>query len=241
MKTLLLASLLLLAPAFAQAEEAKTPAPNPPNPETVDISDLEQDYWRPNKDELEVVQNRRFEKAGRFELAAQYGIYQGEDFKNSRAVGVAASYNISNRWFVEGSYLNISSSDNDFVGSLRQRFNFRPDFNYERSQALLQVGWVPIYAKFSLLGEKISHFELYLAAGGGVTKTVANRFTGAFTVGNKFFITDHLLFRLEWRMTRYTDRIETTQGSTSIDKGGPGYFEQGERKNNIVFGLGWMF
>jgi len=249
MKSLLLASLLVFA-SPAQGEEAKqaapaaTPAEAPvatPNPEAVDISDLEQDYWRPNKDELEVVQNRRFEKKGRFELAVQYGLLQGEDFENSSSFGFAGTYNISNMWFAEASHHRFSSSDNQFLKSLRNQYGFTPNYNREVSQSALQIGWVPIYAKFSLLGKKISHFELYLAAGPGITKTLENHLSGHFTVGNKFYITENLLFRIEWRMTRYKDKVRANSGAFSTANNGPGFVEQTETTHNIIFGLGWMF
>jgi outer membrane beta-barrel protein len=251
MKSLLLASLIFFANAAAQAAEAPAAAPAPsapapaaapaPNAETVDISDLEEDYWRPNKDELEVVQNRRFQKAGRFEVAAHYGLLQGQDFENENSYGGSLTYNFSDELFLEASHHRFSSEDNDFVKAIGARYGFRPDFNREVHQTALQVGWTPIYAKFSLLGRKISHFELHLAAGPGITRTIANRFSAHFTIGEKFYLTEHLLFRLEWRMSTYNDKIITTQGSTSIANGGPGFAEQRETTHNIIFGLGWMF
>jgi hypothetical protein len=73
MRTLLILSMILTAP-LASAEEPKptadaaaastasssTPAAAPVKPEEVDISDLEHEYWRPSKDELEVVQNKKY-------------------------------------------------------------------------------------------------------------------------------------------------------------------------------------
>lgn len=235
----------LSASAYAEekpsAPEPTAAAPAPVNPEAVDISDLEKDYWRPNKDELEVVQNRRYEKARRFELGLHYGVYQGQKYVDSRSVGASLTYNLTNMFFVEASHHKISTSNNDFLNSVRTRFGFTPDFNREESQSVLSVGWTPIYAKFSLLGQKISHFEMYLAPGVGMTKTAATHVSGHLTVGQKFFLTENFLFRLEWRISRYTDRVTTTQGATSLANGGPGYIEEKQATDNIIFGLGWMF
>lgn len=250
MKTLAVAILLLIPLAAnsaetkkpaAESQAAEQPADKAPGNESVDISDLENDYWRPNKDKLEVVENRRFEKKGRFEVAAQYGIYQGEDFENTTSYGGTLTYNFTNMWFVEGSYMKVKNQDNQFVQSLRSFYNFRPDFNRESEQEVLSVGWVPIYAKFSLLGQKISHFELYVAPGIGMTKTADTHTSAHFTVGNKFYITEHMIFRVDWRMTRYEDQITVTQGTQSRANGGPGYVKQTETTHNIIFGLGWMF
>lgn len=248
---LLIAASLALLPAFAAAESKPAPTPAavaekapeaaPQNPEAVDISGLEQDYWRPNKDELESVQNRRFEKAHKFEFATHLGIYQGKDYVNSKSIGASLTYNFSNQIFVEASFHKVNNSDNDFLNSVRNRFGFTPDFNREESQTVLSAGWTPIYAKFSLLGKKISHFEMFFAPGAGITKTADNHFSGHFTVGQKYFLTEHFLFRLEWRISQFTDRIKTTQGSTSVANGGSGYTDQSETTHNIIFGLGVMF
>ncbi|MGZ6263052.1 MAG: outer membrane beta-barrel domain-containing protein [Bdellovibrionota bacterium] len=251
MKPLLIATLILSLPAWASAEEpapapapAAAPAPKaeaPKNPESVDISGLEEDYWRPNKDELEVVQNRRFEKAHKWEVAVQYGIFQGQNYVDSKSFGGGVTYNFTNQFFAEYSYFNISNTPNSFLQSVQTRFGFTPDFNGENHQMVLSGGWTPIYAKFALLGKQISHFEMYLAPGIGITNTAADHLSGHLTIGQKFFITEHLLFRLEWRITKFTDQITTTQGSTSKANGGPGYVNESETTHNIIFGLGVMY
>ncbi len=236
----ILAITALLLPAASFADDA-APAETPKNPESVDISGLEEDYWRPNKDELEVVQNRRYNKEGRFELGLHYGFYQGQDYVDAKSMGLSATYNISNQFFVEASGHKIENSDNEFLNSVRSRFGFTPDFNRQTYQYVLAGGWTPIYAKFSLLGQKISHFEMYFAPGIGMTKTAENHLSGHFTVGQKFFLTDHFLFRLEWRMSRFKDTVNTPQGATSRANGGPGFVEQSITTHNIIFGLGVMF
>lgn len=244
MKTLLLALTLALpaAAAFAEDQPAAAPAEAPkPNPEAVDISGLEEDYWRPNKDELEVVQNRRYEKKGKFEVAGHYGIYQGQDYVDAKSWGGSVTYNFTNQFFAEGSFHKIENSDNDFLNSVRNRFGFTPDFNRQTQQYVLAGGWTPIYAKFSLLGRKISHFEMYLAPGIGMTKTAENHLSGHFTIGQKFFLTELFLFRLEWRISKFTDKVNTPQGATSVANGGPGFVEQSITTHNIIFGLGVMF
>lgn len=246
-------ALTFVNPSFAT--DAKSPAPqaSPPaspaadapktanNPEAVDISNLEEDYWRPNKDELEVVQNRRFEKAQKWELGIHYGFFQGQDYVDTKSLGGSLTYNFSNQFFAEFSYYKMKSSNNDFLTSVKNRFGFTPDFNEEDHQMVLSAGWTPIYAKFSLLGKKISHFEMYAAPGIGITRTTEDHLSGHLTIGQKFFLTENLLFRFDWRITKFTDRVKTTQGSTSLANGGPGFVEQSETTHNIIFGLGVMY
>lgn len=228
------------APAPAPAPAAK-PIGAPKNPESVDISGLEEDYWRPNKDELEVVQNRRYEKAHRWELGLSYGIFQGQDYVTSKSVGGSLAYNFTNQVFVEASYIKINNSPNDLLNSVQQQYGFTPNFNTESRQEVLAVGWTPIYAKFALLSHEISHFEMYFAPGVGITRTVDDHVSEHFTIGQKFFLTEHLLFRLDWRISHFTDHVNVTTGSAAVSHGGPGYLEPTYTTHNIMFGFGVMF
>ncbi|MGZ3696158.1 MAG: hypothetical protein ACXWQO_19175, partial [Bdellovibrionota bacterium] len=133
MKTIALLSVLasLTSVTSYAAEAAPTPKAEEPKKaeaaepakkvEAVDISDLEENYWRPNQDELEVLQNRKYEKAHRFELGVHYGIYQGKDYVNSKSTGVSATYNFSNVYFVELSHHRVSNTDNEFLSAIRTR------------------------------------------------------------------------------------------------------------------------
>jgi outer membrane beta-barrel protein len=246
MKHHLITTLLLLPPAALADAPAAAPAPPPAaeksaNPESVDISDMEEDYWRPNRDELEVVQNRRFEKARKWELAVHYGIYQGQDYVDSKSYGASLTYNFTNMFFTEFSFHKVTNSDNAFLNSVRNRYGFTPDFNRVTRQLVFSAGWTPLYAKFSLLGKTISQFEMYVAPGMGWTSTLVDHTSLHFTIGQKFFLTEHTLFRLEWRISRFTDIVNTTQGTSSAAYGGPGYVEQNQITHNIIFGLGVMY
>lgn len=209
--------------------------------ENVDISELENEYWRPGKDDLEVVQNKKYQKAGRFEFSVMYGIYQGEDYVNARSLGGSLVYNFTERLGAEVFAMKVSNQESDFLRSVKAQYGFTPDFNVEKNQYGVGVVWTPIYAKFSLLGQKISHFETYIAPGVGITQTAQDDFTKFLDIGEKFYITEHLLFRIEWKMSFYTDRVVTPQGSTSVANGGPGYVNRDIRHHNLLFGIGWLF
>lgn len=240
-KTLLVSCFLALLLALQSAFAAEEKAAQDKKEEDVNVSDLEEDYWRPNRDELEVIQNRRFDKKGRFELGLGYGIYQGGDYLNSRSLGASLSYHWNNAWATEVSALKVNNKNSDFLTSVQQRYGFSPDFNAIQSEYSAAMLWTPIYAKFSFLGKKISHFETYLGPGIGVTNTTATHFTKIFQIGEKFFITDHCIFRIEWKISQFTDNVIATQGAPSKANGGPGFFDQSVTRNNIIFGFGWLF
>ena len=247
---LVISSLFIFVPsAWSQNDSSKTSdtakkqvlSSDKNQEKEIDVSDLADKYWRPQKDELEVVQNRRFPKRKRFELGVQYGFYLTHEFTDSSSFGFSLTYNISERWALEAMYQNISNVESDFLKSTQQQFNFTPDFNNEESAGTFAVTWTPVYAKFALLGSKISHFETYFSAGGGYTQTVTKHFTAMLAVGERFYITKGLVLRFEWRKTWYTDEIAITQGANSVANGGTGVLQDDISRTNLLVGLGWLF
>ncbi|NUM89375.1 MAG: outer membrane beta-barrel domain-containing protein [Bdellovibrionales bacterium] len=228
--------LLLLLALPAAGDDA-----NDPKPEDIDISELEENYWRPNKDELEVLQARRFEKKGRLAVGLLYGVYQGREYSITRSFGASATYYWSEEWATEVMGQRMSNKDSDFLQSVKRQYGFTPDYNNETSQYSASLLWIPIYAKFAFLGSSISHFEMHMGPGVGITKTASNHLTALFTVGQRFFLTKNILLMIDWKIYRYTDRIRATQGAFSTANGGPGYFDQQVTRHNFIFGLGWLF
>jgi outer membrane beta-barrel protein len=242
----ILALLATLACNPVHAEEAKvvaepTTAAPAVQPEEQDISKLADDYWRPGEDELGVIQDRRYNKEKRVEATLLYGFYQGGGYSDTKATGIALTYHWSNRWATEISTLRLSHQKSDFLTAVENQYGFTPDFNREVSQHTVAMVWTPIYAKFALLGKKVSHFETYIAPGLGLTKTLSNHLTGHLSIGEKFFITEHMILRLEWKMSRYTDSIRASTGAYSTSNGGPGFYKQTDTVHNLLFGLGWLF
>lgn len=233
------------------AAEPATKAPAKPavesKEEEIDVSDLADEYWRPQKDDLEVVQNKRFTKSGRFEASLLYGFLQTHQYTDSQAIGASLNFHLSERWSVEASHFRISNKPSDFLTSVRRQFGLTPDFNNENSQTMGMVSWAPIYGKFALLGRKISHYDFYASLGAGVTETgntsqnTANRFSWSWALGSRFFVWKNLLIRTEFRMLNYTDEVTVTQGSDARRNGGPGFTKTDVTRRNLVLGVGWLF
>lgn len=232
------------APA-SEAAKAEGAA-KPEGEEEIDVSDLAEEYWRPQKDELEVVQNKRFTKQGRVEATALYSFFQTHQYTDSTAWGLTLSYHFHERWAFEASRLQITNSESDFLTSVRKNYGFTPDFNNEISQSMGYFTWAPIYGKFAFLGQKISHFDLYVSGGAGVTETKGTgtegqRFSYGYSFGNRLYVWKNLSIRIEYRVISYQDKIAQTQGAAAIRNGGPGFLTDDITRRNLVFGIGWMF
>ena len=85
---------------------------------------------------------------GRFEFAAQYGFYTGQDFVNSHSYGGAVTYNITNQRLVEASVHKIVCTPKPALTSCATSLASLK-FQHRNQPEALSVGWVPIYVKFS--------------------------------------------------------------------------------------------
>ena len=98
----------------------------------------------------------------------------------------------------------------------------------------------PMYAKFQFLGKKIGHFDVYVAPGFGLMKTVANRFALTMAVGQRYFITTWMFIKLEYKFIHYNDKVDTKEGATAVKNGGPGYYSDSVSDHMFNFGISFL-
>lgn len=204
----------------------------------LDVSDIAEEYWRPQRDKLGVIQGRRFKKSGHLEISPLYGFYQSRQYTDSNSYGLSLVYNFSETWGLDLSYMRIQNSDSSFLENLRKEFpGLNPGFNLEKSHGILALSWSPIYAKFAFLGRKISHFETYVSLGAGFTETEKYNFTYSVAIGERFYLSEKLLFRVEWRISHYTDN-----DIVKVDRGGiESKLSDSPTRANLILGLGYLF
>lgn len=207
----------------------------------VDISDVQNQYWKAHDKQFEVVQNKLYTKAGRFELSALFGIYQRVDFQDSKTLGGSLAYHLNDMWGFEFMAYSMLNEDSRVVEKFKATRGATIEFNEEKNYLGGHVMFSPIYGKFSFLGKKISHFDLYISPGFGVTKTTAYRPTPTIALGQKFWISNSFNVRLEYRFFRYTDRVNTNEGATAARNGGPGYYEDTVNVQNLLIGISYLF
>lgn len=213
----------------------------PAAPGEVDISDIQNQYWKAHDKEFEVIQNKQYTKAGRIELAPMFGIYQRIDFQDAKTLGLSAAYHFSETWGVEAMGYKMFTSDAHVLQRFKENTGSTIDYNKERYYLGVGPVFTPIYAKFSLLGKKISHFDMYVTPNLGATRTNELRFTYGIAVGQKFWITPKWNFRVEYRWMQYSDKVNASSGSYATKNGGPGYFTDTVTDQNLMFGISYLF
>lgn len=240
-----LCAVALTSSAFA-AEKKETKAEAAPEAAKseageVDISDIQNQYWKAHDKQFEVIQNKQYTKKGRFEIAPMVGMYQRVDFQDTKTAGASLSYHFSESWGVEVMGWKAFTTDSSVLKRFKETRGATIEFNEEKYYVGAHALWTPIYAKFSFLGIKISHFDMYLSPGLGVTKTNANRFTQGIGVGQKFWLSPKFNLRWEYRWLRYQDRINTSEGATAVRNGGPGYYDDTVNNQNLMIGVSFLF
>ncbi len=216
---ILAAAMLPAGVALGQEVEDEGPM-DPPVEDTrsLGLGSVERDlelYWGGKRD-VSAVEDKLYRKAGRLELGLQAGLIPNDPFYTYIPVGARVGYFFGESLGVEvggvwhGSALQSASELTTFLVDARgvTEENDLRDIQQWRASAV--VVWSPFYGKLALLQRKLSHFDLYLAAGGGVVSTQAPtaerdgstsevKPEGILGLGMRFFLTPSLSVRADYR------------------------------------------
>lgn len=230
----LVGTFLISAPsAIAQSKSKKDeklspppPVPPPPAPaaagkktesEKLDIQDLEQKYWAPKDTDFSVVQNRAYPKEKRFSASLQYGPIINDAFNEGYNLGLTANYFFSEREGIQAEFVSYNIDDNSTVkGFANQYGGVRPNIGRVTSMYGLGYNWVPIYAKMSLLGQKIIYFDMAFTPVVGMmsyeqTTKNGNKNDSSFAYGldvtQYFFLSNHLAIRVDLKNRWWSEEV----------------------------------
>lgn len=178
--------------------------------------DLERRWGRTRA--IRVVVDRRYPKAGRFEMDVFAGVLPNDPFLVYLTPGLRLAWHFSEQWALEvgGAYslgldtgLRRELTDGDALVQARLRDRVMARFG-------LAALWSPIYGKFAWSNRKIGHFDLYFvmeASGLYADKVPEMDLKGGIWggvglgVGFRFFFTTLLSLRVELRQ-----RVEIREG-----------------------------
>ncbi len=180
--------LLLLAPSTASAQEDD------------------------NERRVHVLEQRPFLHALRVEVQPVFGFTINEVMYRYLQVGGALRFHITEEWSLGGSYGFYLGDDSFKTTStfedVQKQFELFPEKALVEWYAGGEFAYTPFYGKAILFGSAIMHWNAYLTAGAGVTKTTADddlRITGMFGFGGRVFLTEWLTLFLEVKDHIYTE------------------------------------
>jgi outer membrane beta-barrel protein len=199
-----LALLMLLACSFAFVPSARAVDENP--------SEDEYDFsWLDPDKKIYVVQNRKYTKKGKLELALSGGIGVGEPYRTRRTVLPRIFYYINESFGVSAFMGFNSNSENSNVEALRAVAGRIPAVRDVQQMVGGSVVWLPFYGKINMFNQ-ILYLDWHLEAGvGQVSSEIdlnttfgnpANINESSHTsfhwgTGQKFFITRNFAARLD--------------------------------------------
>lgn len=172
-------ALVLSIHTTAQAEEKKekdkkviaAAETNPTGPEIgsdkLDLKQLEDKYWSAKDSDFGVVQNRTYDKDKRPFASLSYGPMVNDAYSVGRMMNFSGGYFFNERWGVELAYEKGNLADNGSTSALAQYNGLKPNFNKFVDYTSINVMWVPMYAKMSVVDKAIWYFDLQIAAGLG--------------------------------------------------------------------------
>lgn len=175
-------------------------------------------YWGERRN-VDIVQPRLFTKDGRMELTVFGGIIPNDPFLTYIPIGGRVAYYFVESIGVElsgeysGGALQVQSDLEDYLAE-EERFSATVDvLDRQDWRANATVVWSPFYGKMALLDSALSHFDVNLVAGFGAIQISSPprkdsfdqndvteiREEGILGAGMRFFVTDALTVRLDYR------------------------------------------
>jgi outer membrane beta-barrel protein len=127
----------------------------------------------------DVVQNRFFLKANRFEIAPVLGIVPNNPFVKRYTGGVLVAYHLTEAFAAEGAlFYSPDLGENDLKGLTSTLVQIAHQGNQARSfqqpiekmtlGATFAARWAPVYGKINVLGETVLNFDFYGTGGLGL-------------------------------------------------------------------------
>ncbi len=255
-----IAFLIIVAPAFAFAQNASRKAPSlirqpaqtatdqKESDDKLDVTDLEKKYWAAKDSEFSVVQNRLFSKTGRFTLSGSFGTMLNDPWATGNTFGANLGYYFNERWGVELFFSQTNSQDNQAVERLKNQAGY-PDHNLLKDYYGVQVMFVPFYAKMSVMDWTIIYFDMSFALGMGMqsydqmkeegNSTVATPAVN-FDVTQTFFLHKNFALRLDLKNRWYSEETVKYR-STYLNSPNRGNGASITNSSFLLFGLSLFY
>ena len=173
-------------------------------------------------DRVKAVQRKGFLKRGRFEAGVELPATLNDAFFTKLGVGGKLAYNFQDSFAlaVRGTYFWQLRSAHVREGQIA--FQSQLLESRVHGQVMLDGIWSPVYGKFSWLGSRIVHFDMYLLAGMGAVwsdTSLAPRSEGAHIAGDigggiRFYPNNWLALDAGVVATLYPDQPITSVPST---------------------------
>ena len=151
--------------------------------------------------QLKVLENQLFSKSKKLEIRPKYGLNVSDPYVDVSYYGVALAFYFNEFFGFELGYASVNSEATKLNSQLMDQFPDSGDIAaLTESFYNFNVLVTPIYAKASLLSNFILHYDIFLTAGVGQTKTSwESAFTYNYGLGIRMYIFKRLGLVVEAR------------------------------------------
>lgn len=118
-------------------------------------------------EEVRVVQENLYEKAGHLEVGASLGAIPNDPYYLAGTVGVVGLYHLSETLGVGLAIHGATGGPTQEADRLSEFGGAAVDSYAPTLLVDLDAQWTPIYAKLNLLGQAVVHYDVYVAGGVG--------------------------------------------------------------------------
>lgn len=157
-------------------------------------------------EDVAVIQRRFMPKTRRFEFSGALSNSLNNAFFNNWGIVGRAAYYLNEHHGFEFQFFWLNSSEREITEGLRndQQVQTRSLVVPENYKGL-SYKYVPIYGKIALFNRTIIPFDLYFAAGGGLTATGLEEEEPTINLGTgqQFYITKSIAFRWDFALNSY--------------------------------------
>lgn len=170
-----------------------------------------------NVDETEkyirVVQQKPFIKALRAEVMPAFAVSLNETLTSHLGAGVTGRFHITDEWAVGAEYVKYFGKMSSLASSIGDQYQVYPEKHLMDFYAGANAQYTPLFGKFLLFGGPIVHWDTFLMAGGGVTRSTGrNRITGEVGLGIRVALTQFMTFNVELRDYMFTEPFHDSTG-----------------------------
>ncbi len=187
----------------AEAEKA------PEKAEEVDLQPVRERYWsRGEEAEISVVQNRQFQKAGRFDLGLTTGLVSSDPFLKTSLLGASIGYHFSEYFSVHAVGWKLMTTGSSALQTFEETLGATTNNNPPRSYLGVETLGSLIYGKLSLFGKAILYYDLHFSGGVGAMTTDNGTFVSPSAgIGQQIHLSERFSLRVDYRLQYYRETI----------------------------------
>ncbi len=181
--------------------------------------------WLDPDKKIYVLQNRKYQKAGRVLFSGMLGVGWSNPYRDTFNIDPRVAFYVSESFGVEFFYEFVSNSENNTYQALKDAApNTAPLVREIKNQYGALAHWVPWYAKINFFNE-ILYFDWYLEGGlGGINSQVVDAIHNASNptqqnlmaifvgTGQQYHLSQHWLVRLDVLGSFYSAQVDGTSG-----------------------------